>query len=322
MRKIVLFDPSYGAANLGDVIINQSVMKHMDFLFSRSFLLRYSTHTPLTYLREILLKTDTISRTCRPENLKFLGGSNIFKHNLLRYNPDWKINILTKEMCKNSVSIGVGCEGDPSSMNWYTRHIYKSILSKDFVHSARDSKTKAFLESLGFKAINTGCPTMWNLTSATTKAKSVVFTLNEYSKDHERDQQLIDTLVKSYELVYFWSQADKDLEYFNSFKRVKHIKQIDPNLNSYQDILNDGDVDYVGIRLHAGIYAMQHKVRSIILAVDNRARDMKADYGLHVIERDDIGNLEGIINSNFATDVHINEKRINLWKKQFKNVNF
>jgi polysaccharide pyruvyl transferase WcaK-like protein len=278
------------------------------------------------HLHQVLLK-NYISRNCEPENLKFLGGSNIFKHNLFRYMLDWNINFFTMGLYRNSVSIGGGCERDPATVNWYTKHIYKTILSKDFVHSTRDSKTKAFLESLGFKAVNTGCPTMWSLTSAhcklipTTKAKDVVFTLTDYSRDQEKDQQLIDILVKNYKVVYFWLQGARDLEYFNSFNGTEHIKLVNPNLKSYQHILNRGHVDYVGTRLHAGIYAMQHKVRSIILAVDNRARDIKTDYNLNVIERGEIGQLEAMINSAFVTDVHIDEKRINLWKKQFEGAN-
>lgn len=324
MKKIVLFDPSYGTSNQGDLIINEAVMKEMKFLFSNNYLVRYSTHSPLMHLHQ-LLKKNFISRNCEPSYLKFLGGSNIFKHDLFRYTLDWNINIFTKHLYQNTVSIGGGSEGNPMTMNWYTRHIYKTILSKEYAHSTRDEKTKAFLESLGLRAINTGCPTTWSLTGAhcrmipSAKSKDVVFTLTDYSMDPKKDQELIDILIKNYRNVFFWIQGTEDLDYFNTFKNIESIKLVSPNVEAYGELLSRGDVDYVGTRLHAGIYAMQHKVRSIILIIDNRTRDMKSSYGLNAIERNDINQLETMIKSDFKTDIRIDEEKINLWKRQFEN---
>ena len=66
---------------------------------------------------------------------------------------------------------------------------------------------------------------------------------------------------------------------------------------------------------------MQHFCRTIIVIVDNRARDMKENYNLNVIERTNIDKLDQMINSNFKTNILINEKNINIWKKQFSNKN-
>ena len=63
---------------------------------------------------------------------------------------------------------------------------------------------------------------------------------------------------------------------------------------------------------------MQHLVRFIIIIVDNRARDIKENYNIPTIEREEIGEyLEMMINSDFITDVKINQENIDLWKKQF-----
>lgn len=321
MKKIVLFDPSYGTSNLGDFIINEAIMREMKFLFSSNYLARYSTHTPLMHLHQ-LLKKNPISKSCAPEHLKFLGGSNIFKHDLFKYTLDWNINIFTKDLYRNSVSLGGGCQGNPITTNAYTKFIYKSILSKEYIHSTRDEKTKAFLESLGFKAVNTGCPTLWGLSSEfcksipTKKSKDVVFTLTEYL-DSSNDQKLVDTLTKSYRNVYFWIQGSEDLKYLRTLKNTESIKLVSPNLEAYKEVLMQGDVDYVGTRLHAGIYAMQHKVRSIILIVDNRARDMQNTYNINAIERDSINNLEQMIQSEFATNIKVDQKKIEEWKSQF-----
>ena len=81
-------------------------------------------------------------------------------------------------------------------------------------------------------------------------------------------------------------------------------------------ILNE-EVDYIGTRLHAGIFAMQHKVRSFILEVDNRSQDMAETFGINCIMREDFKNLEKMINQKHVTDVNIHEKEILQWKKQF-----
>ena len=62
-------------------------------------------------------------------------------------------------------------------------------------------------------------------------------------------------------------------------------------LDAYNQFLDEIDCNFVCTRLHAGIKAMQKMKRSIIISVDNRARDMAANYGLHVLERNQIENL-------------------------------
>lgn len=81
------------------------------------------------------------------------------------------------------------------------------------------------------------------------------------------------------------------------------------------------DVEYVGTRLHAGMYAMQHKKRSIIIAIDHRVRDMNTVYAINIIERENIYDLEKKINSCFVTDINLNEDNIRKWKSQFRRYN-
>ena len=81
---------------------------------------------------------------------------------------------------------------------------------------------------------------------------------------------------------------------------------------------SDLELDYIGTRLHAGIRAMQKRRRSIIISIDNRAREMGKDYNLNVIEREDIENLEEYLLSEFKTDIKLNLDNIKKWKEQFK----
>ena len=64
---------------------------------------------------------------------------------------------------------------------------------------------------------------------------------------------------------------------------------------------------------------MQHKCRSIIIAVDNRALDIREKYNINCFLRTEIDKIEKVINSEFETKVHIDEEKINAWKSQFKN---
>ena len=67
------------------------------------------------------------------------------------------------------------------------------VLSKKYVHSVRDDAAKELLESMGFKAVNTGCPTLWGLTPAfcanisKKKSNSAIMTLTSYQADIHED---------------------------------------------------------------------------------------------------------------------------------------
>ena len=323
MKKIVMFDTSYSTINMGDYIINKSINDEMSQLINNSFVFRTSTHVPVNKFFQNFRK-NYISSFCKEADLKFLCGTNIFTTNLLHVTPNFNINIFDIKNYRGSIAIGCGCADTKGTINTYTKYIYKKILSKNYIHSTRDEETKKMLEELGFKAINTGCATMWSLNKEhcrkipTKKAKNVVFTLTDYCRDREKDQFLINTLVKEYDKVYFWIQGSEDLEYLKTFKNIDKIKTVSPNLEAYEGVLTAGDIDYVGTRLHAGIFALQNFVRTIIIIIDNRARDIKDSYKIPAIERADIKEeLVKKINSRFFTDIEINEETINEWKNQF-----
>ena len=128
----------------------------------------------------------------------------------------------------------------------------------------------------------------------------------------------IDTLIKNYEKIYFWVQGSEDYEYLKSLKNTENVIIINPTLESYREILQKGNIDYVGTRLHAGIYAMANKVRSIIISIDNRAQDMAETYNINTINKDEIASLDSKINSEFKTNINIDQEKINEWKNQFK----
>jgi len=324
MDKIILFNPAEGTLNSGDFIIERYIKEEMDFLFSDGIIAEIGTHHPIAHFYQNIKKNIT-RKACDRATYKFLCGSSMIKTSLLRLSPDWSLTLSSCPYYRNSIAIGIGMGRNSSYFDPYTRLIYKHVFSKEYIHSTRDEKTKIFLEQIGLKAINTGCPTLWGLTEELCsqiphkRKRKVIFTLT-YNNPSPEDKALVDILSSEYDELYFWVQGFGDLDYLKTITDIKRIKIIGHSLSAYENILNNNEVyDYVGTRLHAGIFAIRHRVRSIIISIDNRADDMKETYNLPVIRRSCIQNeLRRYINSEFKTTIRIPVDKIDRWKEQFK----
>ena len=326
MKNIVLFDTSVATLNHGDEIIMESFLRNGADLLEGHFVLRFPTHAPCFHIYQ---QTKHNSRYTFVKNAdhKFICGTNLLSNKMYIPWHFWNVNVFNCRCYQDSVLVGVGSSSIPAGsdkLHWYSKWLFSKILSKKYKHSVRDERTKRIVESICGQdsAINTGCPTLWGMTKEhcsqipTKKAKRVVFTLTDYAVDRASDQRLIDILNLQYDAVYFWPQGTRDLNYFKSLTNIEHIHIISPSVQAYGALLDEGDIDFVGTRLHAGIYAMQHKVRSVILAVDNRAADMAETYNLNVLRRDD-PQLEEFLCGEIVTDVNINEEAIAEFKQQF-----
>ncbi|WP_026493684.1 polysaccharide pyruvyl transferase family protein [Butyrivibrio sp. XPD2002] len=324
MKRIVLFDTSVGSLNQGDNIIMKAVRDNMSSILKNNFVITLPTHTPCFYPfqgKEENKRFNLFSNA----DYKFICGTNMINYQMKERFPNWNTYSWNCNEYANSILLGVGNTGvkDDLEVSKDTKKVLSKILSKEYIHSTRDEKTKKIIEKLGYKALNTGCPTTWYLTPDfcekinTEKKPNAVFTLTDYLQDEIYDQKLIDGLNSNYEKVYFWPQGSGDYEYFCSLKNTDNIIVISPDIFSYKDVLNNGDVDYIGTRLHAGIFAMQHKVRAFILGVDNRALDMATTFGINCIARSELDKLEEIVNKKHITAVNIHLNEINQWKAQF-----
>lgn len=325
MEKIILFNPANGTLNSGDFIIEKYLKEEMSFLLSDCTIAEIGTHLPINHSYQNI-KRNVTRKACDASKYKFLCGTSLIKTSLLRLSPDWSLTLSSCPYYKNSIAIGIGMDNNASYLDPYTKLVYKNIFSKNYIHSTRDNKTKIFLESMGFKAINTGCPTMWGITETLCKQipherkRNVIFTLTDYSRFPEADKKLIDILLSEYDNLYFWVQGFNDLEYLRSLTDNEKIKIIGHSLAEYENVIkNVENLDYVGTRLHAGIFAIRHKIRSIIISIDNRAEDMKETYNLPLVDRKHIQeDLRSFINSDFETKIRIPTNRIKEWKDQFK----
>ena len=315
MKKISIMDTSIATKNIGDEIIMESVNENINRLFKKDMVFRFGTHQNLDKIAINL---------CNESEYVFVGGTNLLSPKTRLRNNQWNIDFISSYKLKNNIVLmGVGCNSY-NSMNFLSKKMYKRILDSKFIHSVRDNYTVKLLQSIGVNnVVNTGCPTLWKLDSShckkipSKKSRNVVCTFTDYNKNFEKDKYLANILFDNYEKVYCWIQGSKDYEYIKTISDRFII--VNPNLQSYDDLLESNiELDFVGTRLHAGIRAMQKNRRSIIISIDNRAREMGKDFNLNVLEREDIHTLESLVNSEFNTHLRLNWNDIKKWKEQFE----
>lgn len=321
MKKIVLFEPSISSLNLGDYIIVDSIKRELAFLLNDAFVVEQPTQTPLMHFYQ---KNDGRLKLVKNADYRFVCGSNLIWQNMLNPNPQWNYNLFNCNYLIGSILIAVGSTTTRKKINLYTKMLYKKVLNNQVFHSVRDEATKKRLESIGIKCINTGCVTTWCLTAEhckkipKNKANKVVFTLTDYLKNEAVDKKLIEILLQNYKDIYYWPQGIGDYEYIRELGYLNKVNIVPANIEAMRKLFKNGDIDYVGTRLHGGIFAMQNYIRTIIVIIDNRAREMKEHYNLPTIEREALDSLNNMINSSWNTDININENAIIRWKDQFK----
>lgn len=327
MKYIALMDTSVGSFNLGDSIIMESVERGLAPILKNNFVVNFPTHTPVFHKYEFSIhKNDGLSLGLKKFDLKFLCGTNLLEKNMKKRQNTWQYHLSDTKYFNDFVLVGVGTDQLPKLQNDYTKKFYNRALSHEIIHSTRDKKTQVFLQSLGFKAVDTGCATLWPLNSEhckkipTVKSEDVIFTLTDYKKDETKDKELIEVLLNNYRNVYYWPQGIGDLDYLQELGDDAIINKIDvisPSLRGYNNFLESHQCDFVGTRLHAGIKAMQQFKRTIILGVDNRALDMHEEHHLNYLSRNDIGKLENMINSNIKTDIKVDYDAVKMFLNQF-----
>lgn len=325
MNNVLILDTSIASFNKGDDIIMECTRKELAPILEESFELTLPTHVSPFHWYQVWRNSDYVQQfiNCK---YKFVGGSNILIPNLLTHFPQWNINLFNYQPMKGCIMVGVGAgAGAEGKIDRYTMYMYQHLLNREFCHSARDERSKVYMERLGLKAINTGCVTMWMLTPEfcktipSKKADRVVFTLTKgwLPNQREKDQYIIDTLRRCYQEIYFWPQGIEDADYFLGLANIEGIKMLGASKQAYDDYLTNDDTDYVGTRLHGGVYAMRHRRRAIIIAIDERARAINEKNHLNCIDFNHLEQLEGMIESEFSTEVVMDYESINKWKKQF-----
>ncbi|MBV4438485.1 polysaccharide pyruvyl transferase family protein [Clostridium tyrobutyricum] len=313
---IAIFDTSIGSDNMGDFIIMDYCNNIINNLFKENKKIYVSTHTK---------NNKKINKNIRFSKYKIMCGTNILSSSIDTVGG-WEIYRNDYANYYNICLLGVGWNNYEDDINKFTKIFLNNILNKKLIHSVRDSYTEKKLREIGFiNVLNTACPTMWGLTKnfceliPQVKGEYVLTTITDYRKDIELDQYMLNILQDNYKKVYIWIQGKYDLEYLKTLIDLNRIICINSSLDELDQVLDKNiSLDYIGTRLHAGIRALNHKRRSIIIAIDNRAKEISMDTNLPILERNNLkSDLENKINSKFKTEIILPTQNIVKWKKQF-----
>jgi polysaccharide pyruvyl transferase WcaK-like protein len=315
---ICLLDPSLRqgnlpSTNLGDQIIGRAVRREIAGIFPGVRIRRISTHLSpkVRDLRWLLLARQSI-----------VGGSNLLCSDVDTYNQ-WKINPLLLRLTKKTVLLGAGWwqyQQDPAESS---RRFYKHTLCGKRLHSVRDSYTLDKLSRCGrFNVVNTGCPTMWRLPAnggnraGYGRASAVLTTITDYSPSPVEDRAMLQALADAYSRVYLWPQGAADEDYLKTLGvNISVLRHSLEDLERFTD--ENRDIDYVGTRLHCGIYCLEKNIRSLVVQIDNRAAEISKDTGLPTCMRGDTSCLDTwLIRPNDAL-IRLPELEISRWKSQF-----
>ena len=164
---------------------------------------------------------------------------------------------------------------------------------------------------------------MWRLTPQhlstipTEKSRRALITLTHYRADPEADKAFIRLVKKHYSQVYFWPQQAGDLNYLVKLGEGDGVTILESWLEAYDAVLQQGDLDYLGSRLHGGIHALNHRCRTLIFGIDNRATEIAKDTGLPVVDRRDLAAIEHFILHPCAIRLSLPWEAIQQWKQQF-----
>lgn len=321
--NVAFFDTTIGSSNIGDIIIQNSIVSALAAFLDKAFIIKFSTHLHNFSLFENFINPKArFARTC---DYKFIAGTSLLSSNLMSTYSQWQIGPLSARIYNKSILVGVGTTFDNKEPSLYSKYIYNQILRSDIIHSVRDEQSLRFIQSMGYKAINTGCPTLWKCTPdfcssiPVEKSDNVIISVSGNSKfrSPEKDKCMIQQIDSLYKRKYVWIQTMADEAYFDSLVQDKSKYKKVYSLIEYKRICDMDDVEYVGTRLHGGIFAIQNKKRALIIAIDHRAREFNLANNLNIIERDDIETLSDKLVGKIDTKIHLNQDGINNWLAQF-----
>jgi len=314
ITKVALLDTSVASENKGDEIIVESTKRVIKDVFENAFITTVPTHERIFKRSYEIIESADAS---------IVAGSNLLSSSMWSFRQ-WRLGIIDAFFVNDLTFCGVGWwryQNDPST---YSKILLKRISSSKKIHAVRDSYTKKMLEKSGVENVkNTSCPTMWKLDKKGGHfegiSDSVVFTLTCYKKGYADDKNWVKTIQDIYEDVYFWPQQAGDFAYLRSLENVplSEIEFLRPGLDSFDELLRS-DTDYVGTRLHGGIRSLQHGNRTLILSIDNRAREMSKDTGLPTAPRDEPGTIRQILTGPQTIEVDVPTENIEFWKKSLR----
>lgn len=312
-----LIDSALKTRNAGDAIIMHFVNKQLSELWPEYDFYRVPKHG-FAY---------TID-TEYENTVKILCGTNALATDS-DYDCSFALSYNPRQYYQSVLLLAVGMAHFDrlSTFNSSTRRLLKTILTPNMLHSVRDSNTVKHLNAAGIQnVVNTSCVTMWDLTQdfcqtiPTEKSVDVLTTITDYDFDPRQDQYMLTTLSGEYKNVYLWLQGSQDLAKASSLDLKPNVHFINDGFSGLERFVKEhDDIDYFGTRLHCGIYCLNHGIRSMVVEVDNRARDIALDTNLPTVHRSNLQEqMVSLIREARKTSIVLPTENIRLWKEQFK----
>ena len=313
-EKYSVLDPSIASYNIGNSIIRDAIESQLLELFPDDFIIRLPMANIKTNARKYVASS----------KLTFVGGTNALNCDIRRYHQ-LDLSFHNIMILRRLVLMGVGWwQYENRNISAYTKWAYNRILSRDYIHSVRDSYTQERLREIGIDSINTGCPTLWNINdklvkciNSKSKSDEAIVTLTDYNRNPTRDKLLLDKCSKCYAKIHLFIQGTGDVQYFSTLGHWDNIFLVAPKLEYLNNLLDSKNVDYIGTRLHAGIRSLQKGARSYIIAIDNRSMEMNKDFGVPVVLEDNINDIDSIVSQPYNLCLNIPYANIAKWKSQF-----
>lgn len=308
---IVLVDPGSTSTNLGDRIISQAVHEHfIDGLEDLGVdVVSIPLHGPIEAIdrRHLRAATDVV-----------VSGTNLLSdHMWFRSAWNWSRQDINLAAGKLTVFGAGWWQYQVGGIDWPTRR-WLASLSGSKQWAVRDIYSAERLAAGGIRALHTSCPTLWNVSEQSMPGGThrVVATLTDYTQDRASDGALLTALNHRFDEVMLWPQGPGDASYFKSLG-VADSSILAPTVEAFDQELLQPGTSYVGLRLHGGSRAVQLKVPSLVVSVDNRAREISKSVGLVCPSRHDMNEIRELLDSRHVQLLDMPHGNIADWSKQW-----
>ncbi len=316
-EAVGLADTSIGSLNLGDQIIMEAVRYEAARALPTRRLLTVPTHVAMDQRsRELARRLPVI----------VVGGTNLLGGTRFGRRL-WKLPMRPGPLRRKFVLLGSGLIAPIERQAARVLRHQVPFLSRDGMHAVRDVSTAKALEKLGFNnVVVSGCPTTWHLSRTwkeaprnesgirVPRASELVFTISP--ADTPETRGAIARAIQVYRHAYLWPQGVHD--HLPSECAAANVSVLPPTLKAFREVLQR-DVDYLGSRLHGGIYALQHKKRALILAVDHRAIGMGEVSGLPVSPARSFEALERFLQGEMRAKFNVRDEEQRRWRAALRS---
>lgn len=270
---IVIADTSICSSNTGDQIIVSAAREAVRPLTDRYGLRSIPTHTGMGYRGRRILEESPVA---------LLAGTNLLSAHV-GPKQQWR-TLPLRSRHRRFVSFGCGFGSGEDRPTKGATSFLRATLDSGALHAARDRFSADLLQELGFRAIYTGCPTMWMVDREAPEAQPVpedrcVVILNRTLRRPDLDRLVLRAATSSFAHVRFWCQAPFDRAYLTLLPA--NATEIPPSLQALAaELRTHPGAQVLTTRLHAAIYSQWFGHRPHLIAVDIRSQRAAGDAGM------------------------------------------